>query len=83
MVKYFVANTSWLSISHIVCECSMTEDMHETQEIVESKMTRAQSTQFAMHNEILPPQPLDLRNSGEIAENWRCGKRNTLITLSS
>ena len=41
--------------------------MNETQEIVESEMAQAQSTQFAMLHQILPPQPVDLRNSGEIA----------------
>ena len=52
----------------------MTEDMNETPEIGGSEMAQAQSTQFAMLHQILPPQPLDLRNSGEIAENWKLWK---------
>ena len=52
----------------------MTEDRNETLEIGQSEMAQAQSTQFVMLHQILPPQPLDLRNSGEIAENWKLWK---------
>ena len=50
---------------------SMVQDMNETPKIGQSEMAQAQSTQFAMPYQILPPLPLDFRNSGEIAENWK------------
>ena len=45
-------------------------------------MTQAQSPRFGMLHKILPPQPLDLRNSGEITENWKFWKAK-YTTLSS
>ena len=52
----------------------MTKDTNETLEIGQSEMAQAQSTQFAMLHQILLPQPLNQRNSSEIAENWKLWK---------
>ena len=58
----------------MVYDCSMLEGMNETPEVAAGETPQVQSTQFAMVHQILPPQPLDLRNSGEIAQNWKLWK---------
>jgi hypothetical protein len=47
---------------------------NETPEVVQGEIPQVQPTQLSMLHQILPPQPLDLRNSGEIAENWKLWK---------
>ncbi len=42
----------------------MLEGMNEMPEVAEGETPQVQSTQFAMLHQILPPRPLDLRNSG-------------------
>ncbi|CAB4001653.1 Hypothetical predicted protein [Paramuricea clavata] len=47
---------------------------NEMLEVVQGEIPQVQPTQLAMLHQILLPQPLDLRNSGEIAENWKLWK---------
>ncbi|CAB4006650.1 Hypothetical predicted protein [Paramuricea clavata] len=47
---------------------------NEAPEVVQGEIPQVQPAQLAMLHQILPPQPLDLRNSGEIGENWKLWK---------